>query len=107
MLRSHPEGSEIRMAAIWSLSKIGGEKVRDTLEKLLDESEDDEETDMLEDALENLEFTEGFNQFGMIDYEPESEESLLAQSEADAWDDQGDEDDEDEDGLAEEDEDDR
>jgi HEAT repeat protein len=107
MLRSHPEGSEIRMAAIWSLSKIGGEKVRDTLEKLLDESEDDEETEMLEDALENLEFTEGFNQFGMIDYEPASEESLLAQSEADAWDDQGDEDDEDEDGLAEEDEDDR
>jgi len=82
LLKSHPEGSEIRMAAIWALSKIGGERVRTTLEKLLDESEDDEEYDVLEDALENLEFTEGFNQFGMLDYEPDSPEALIAQEEA-------------------------
>lgn len=85
IIKSQPEGSEIRMAAIWSLSKIGGEKVRDTFEKLLEESEDDEELDILDEALENLEFTEGFNKFGMIDYDPESEEAVLANTEADRW----------------------
>ncbi|MHB0966907.1 MAG: HEAT repeat domain-containing protein, partial [Bellilinea sp.] len=99
-----PEGSEIRMAAIWSLSKIGGEKVRDTLEKALDDSEDDDEIEMLEDALENLQFTEGFNQFGLIDYEPENEEKIIAQTEADAWDDDSDETENAENDVEEEDE---
>jgi hypothetical protein len=85
IIKSQPEGSEIRMAAIWSLSKIGGEKVRDTFEKLMEESEDEEELDILDEALENLEFTEGFNKFGMIDYDPESEEAVLANPEADRW----------------------
>lgn len=97
MVKSQPEGSEIRMAAIWSLSKIGGEKVRDTLEKALEESEDDDEIEMLEDALENLQFTEGFNQFGLIDYEPENEEEIIAHAEADGWDDDSDETESDED----------
>lgn len=97
LLKTHPEGSEVRLASIWALSKIGGEKVRDTLEKLLDESEDDEEIDVLEDALENLEFTEGFNQFGMIDYEPDSPEELIAREEADHWDERDEEDEEDDD----------
>lgn len=92
LVKSEPEGSEIRMAAIWSLSKIGGEKVRDTLEKALDKAEDDEEIEMLEDALENLQFTEGFNKFGLIDYDPESEEGLIAQTESDSWDDDTDDD---------------
>lgn len=99
LLKTYPEGSEVRLAAIWSLSKIGGERVRDTLEKILDKSEDDEEIDVLEDALENLEFTEGFNQFGMIDYEPESPEELITQDEADHWDER-DDDEEDEDDEA-------
>ncbi|MBA4400239.1 MAG: hypothetical protein C0396_10315 [Anaerolinea sp.] len=92
------------MAAIWSLSKIGGEKVRDTLEKALDDSEDDDEIEMLEDALENLQFTEGFNQFGLIDYEPENEEEIIAQTEADAWDDDSDETENAENDVEEEDE---
>lgn len=91
MVKSQPEGSEIRMAAIWSLSKIGGEKVRDTLEKALEESKDDDEIEMLEDALENLQFTEGFNQFGLIDYESEDEDEIIALAEADSWDDDSDE----------------
>jgi hypothetical protein len=95
IIKSQFEGSEIRMAAIWSLSKIGGEKVRDTFEKLLEESEDEAELDILDEALENLEFTEGFNKFGMIDYDPESEEALLANPEADRWEENTDDEDED------------
>lgn len=104
MVKSQPEGSEIRMAAIWSLSKIGGEKVRDTLEKALEESEDDDEIEMLEDALENLQFTEGFNQFGLIDYESEDEDEIIALAEADSWDDDLDETEGDEDDTEGEDE---
>lgn len=86
IVRKQPEGSEIRMAGIWALSKIGGEKVRDTLEALLESSEDDDEIDLLEDALENLQFTEGFNQFGLLAYEPESEEELALQEKYDEMD---------------------
>ena len=51
---------EVRAACIWSLSKIGGDGVRERLEQLLDESEDDEELDLIEEALENLDFNEKF-----------------------------------------------
>lgn len=77
IVKTYPVGSEVRMAGIWALSKIGGEKVRDTLEALLEISDDDDEIDLLEDALENLQFTEGFNQFGILDYEPEDEDELI------------------------------
>ncbi len=77
LVKRYPVGSDVRMAGIWALSKIGGEKVGETLEALLELSEDDDEIDLLEDALENLQFTEGFNKFGMLDYEPEDEDELI------------------------------
>jgi len=76
IIKNQPEGSEVRLAGIWSLSKIGGHKVRETLEAMLEESEDDEETDILEDALENLEFTDGFNKFGMLDHLPNTDQEV-------------------------------
>ncbi len=67
MLEEGIEDDEVRMAVIWALSKIGGENVRTTLEQLLEESEDEDEAELIEEALDNLYFTEGFNQFGMFD----------------------------------------
>jgi HEAT repeat protein len=58
MLEDEGSDSEIRAAAIWSLSQIGGETVRDTLEKLQQETDDEEELELLEVALENLELTD-------------------------------------------------
>ena len=52
------EDSEIRFAAIWSLSKIGGEGVRETLENLYENADEDEE-EILEKALDNLESSDG------------------------------------------------
>ncbi len=52
------EDLEARRTIIWSLSKIGGEGVRDKLDELIELEEDDEEADFLEEALENLSFTE-------------------------------------------------
>jgi HEAT repeat protein len=52
------EDVEIRRALIWALSKIGGEGVRTKLDELIDLEEDDDVADFLEEALENLSFTE-------------------------------------------------
>lgn len=58
MLEDEGTDSEIRAAAIWSLSQIGGEEVRETLETLLEETDDEEEIELVETALENLSLTE-------------------------------------------------
>jgi HEAT repeat protein len=64
---------DLRDAVIWSLSKIGGEEVRDVLEKIMDESEDDEEIEFISNALDNLEFTESADLFGIFDVEPKTD----------------------------------
>ncbi len=56
---------DVRMAAIWSLSQLGGEDARETLEDLLEKVEDDEEADILEEALDNLSFTDDQHTFGI------------------------------------------
>jgi len=70
------EDDDVRLAAIWSLSKIGGEKVREILEQLLDETEDEDEAELIEDAMENLYLTEGFDKFGMFDFDPKDQDEL-------------------------------
>lgn len=56
---------DVRMAAIWSLSQLGGEEAQETLEDLLENAEDDEEADILEEALDNLSFTDDHHTFGI------------------------------------------
>lgn len=58
--------NDMRFQVIWALSKIGGESVYETLQELLDNAEDDEEIDILEMALENLEFTDDNTSMDMI-----------------------------------------
>jgi HEAT repeat protein len=65
---------DIHKAAVWSLSQIGGNQVRPVLEQLLDVTEDEDESDLLETALENLEFTEGFQNLDFIDFEDDGSE---------------------------------
>jgi HEAT repeat protein len=49
---------DVHDAAVWSLSQIGGEGVRETLEQMYEETDDDDEADYLSEALDNLAFTE-------------------------------------------------
>ncbi len=58
IIKEPSEDPEIRFAAIWSLSKIGGEGVRETLENLYENADEDEE-EILEKALDNLESSDG------------------------------------------------
>jgi HEAT repeat protein len=67
------DDDDVRAAAIWSLSEIGGEGVRDALEEMLEETEFEEEADLLEDALDNLEFAEGIGGLSLLDLSEDEE----------------------------------
>jgi len=62
---------DVTSAVIWSLSQIGGEDVRTYLENLLDQTDDDEQIEFLEDALDNLAFTEDLERFDLLAFDPE------------------------------------
>ncbi len=68
LLDEEAQDSELRAAIFWSLSQIGGEEVRETLETILEETEDDEEAEIIEDALDNLSFTEDTGLYGLFDF---------------------------------------
>jgi HEAT repeat protein len=70
LLEDEPD-SDIYMAAIWSLSQIGGEDVEVTLESLLDQAEDDDLASFIEEALENLTFTQDMEDFSMLALDPD------------------------------------
>jgi HEAT repeat protein len=77
---SEDADDDVRMAAIWSLSQIGGDKARRTLENLISESSDDDELDFLETALDNLAFTDGLQPFSILDFPENQAESDLYDS---------------------------
>ncbi|HEX8992144.1 MAG TPA: HEAT repeat domain-containing protein [Anaerolineales bacterium] len=68
------EEDDIASAAIWSLSQIGGEDTRLYIENLLDLAEDEENVKFLEEALDNIEFTEELNQFDLLSIDPDDDE---------------------------------
>ena len=58
---------DVRMASIWSLSQVGGDGVRAALENLLETTDDDEEADQIDNALENLDFTEEMKDLALLE----------------------------------------
>lgn len=70
------ESDEVTMAAIWSLSQIGGEDVQTYLETLLDQAEEDDMIAFLEEALDNLGFTEDLDRFELMSFDPDDLEDL-------------------------------
>jgi HEAT repeat protein len=95
MVRDDDE--DVRIAAIWSLSQIGGERVAEALEALLEKTEDEDETELLEDALDNLAFTEDMRNFALLDI-PDEDTDL--NNDYDAAEEQDWEEEQDEDRLA-------
>jgi HEAT repeat protein len=65
---------DVRMASIWSLSQIGGEGVRAALENLLEITDDDEEANQIDNALENLDFTEEMKDLSLLEIPDEGSE---------------------------------
>jgi HEAT repeat protein len=67
------EDDEVAAAAIWSLSQVGGEDVRIYIQNLIDQSEDDEQAEFLEEALDNLLFTEDLEKFDLLNLDTDDE----------------------------------
>jgi len=91
LLADEPEDEELRAELIWALSQIGGERVQETLEDLLDKTDDPDEIDLLEQALDNLSFTEDSTGFGLLDVDLDEEDLLDDESfDLDLYDDEED-----------------
>jgi hypothetical protein len=75
---------EIRMAAIWSLSQIGGDFARNTLQGVLDTTQDVDEVELVESALENMETGIDTQGYKLMNFDPDSadeDDPLLAEYE--------------------------
>jgi hypothetical protein len=81
LLEEGTDDEDLYYAAIWSLTKIGGKGVRELIEMNLDESDDPEEIRFLEEALENLDFTEQIDNFDMMYIEGEDPEDWFIDDE--------------------------
>ena len=60
---------QVHLAAIWSLAQIGGDNIQELLTQIQSETGDIEETDLIEDALDLLEFNAGTGDFLLLDLE--------------------------------------
>jgi len=67
------ENDDLTSAAIWSLSQIGGEDARVYIESLLDQTEDEDLAGFLEEALDNLAFTEDLGKFDLLNLDVDDE----------------------------------
>ncbi len=81
LLAQGTDNDDLYFAAIWSLTKIGGRGVRELIEMNLEEADDPDEIQFLEEALENLNFTEQINLFDMMYIEGEDPEDWLDEEE--------------------------
>jgi HEAT repeat protein len=58
---------DVRMASIWAVSQVGGEGVRSALENMLETTDTDEEADQIDNALDNLDFTEEMRDLALLE----------------------------------------
>lgn len=68
---------EFRKEAIWALSQIGGEGVEEAFNRLQAFSDDDEELNLLEEALDTLNFINDAGLYELMDIEGDDVENLL------------------------------
>jgi HEAT repeat protein len=68
------EEDDITSAAIWSLSQVGGEDARVYLENLLDAAQESADIEFIEEALDNLEFTDELSHFDLMSIDPDEQE---------------------------------
>ncbi|OGO31992.1 MAG: hypothetical protein A2136_05815 [Chloroflexi bacterium RBG_16_54_11] len=66
---------DVRLASIWALSQIGGDGVREALENQLENTEDDEEADQTDNALENLEFSDEMRDISLLEIYEDDEDA--------------------------------
>lgn len=60
---------QVRQAAIWSLGQLGGSLAAETLAALLEAAEDDTERELLQDAIDNMDFVQSTR--ALLQYAPD------------------------------------
>jgi HEAT repeat protein len=73
---------EVKQSAIWALSEIGGLDARAAIEGLRNYAEDEDEIEFLDEALENLNFTEMAINFDLLDLSEEDLRDMLDDEDA-------------------------
>ncbi len=71
------DDTQVREAAVWSLGQIGGDFARRALTDLLESTEAEEEQDFIQEALDNLAFTDEVNAFALFELGEDDDDSLL------------------------------
>jgi hypothetical protein len=69
--------TQVQEAAIWSLGQIGGDFARQTLQRRLKQTDDEEEQDYVQEALDNLDFTDEVHSFSLFDVDNYDEDADL------------------------------
>ena len=79
----------LRNELIWALSQIGGEGIEEKFEQLLAKTDDEEEAQLLEEAMDMLNFTNEAIDFELLEVDYEHEHDLDDEDEdaADIWED--------------------
>lgn len=95
MVKAGIDDAELRGVVAWSLSQIGGDQVEEALDQLLARAEDDEESEFIQNAIDNLDFKEGLDDFEMLDFTPAHRAEFHAGDEIEDIDEESDLDDED------------
>jgi HEAT repeat protein len=62
------DSEDVRMASAWSLSQIGGEDAQEALYIMLDATENIEEAEFIESAIDNLIFNQSVQFYGIMDF---------------------------------------
>lgn len=73
MVDSGDLDEEVFYGAIWSLSQIGGEGVQAKFEEVMESDIDDDLMDFMENAMDNLAFNEGMEDFGLFKFDEDSD----------------------------------
>ena len=69
------DSEEVRMASVWSLSQIGGEGVQEAMVLMLEETDDTEQADFIDSAIDNLAFNQSVQFYGIMDF-PQGEDGV-------------------------------
>jgi len=70
------EDDDVRMAAVWALSEIGGDEIPEAFEILLENTDDETEIDLIEQAIENLSFNEDLQDLELFDISNQEPEDI-------------------------------
>jgi HEAT repeat protein len=73
------ENDDLASTAIWALSQIGGEDARVYIEGLLDQTEDEDQVEFLEEALDNMAFNDDLAKFELLNLD--LDDSLMDEEE--------------------------